>query len=104
MGVSAMLRYAQEGREQVGNYRNYMETVVEELFDEYGESWGCCPCPHCRDDIIAYTLNLLPPRYIVTTPGAAFAKLDSLQKQYRADIVTALSRAADLVSKSPRHE
>lgn len=80
-----------------------METVVEELFDEYRDSLGCCPCAHCHDDIIAYSLNLLPPRYFVTPPGAAFAKLDSMQKQYRADIVTALSRAAEVVSRSPRH-
>lgn len=85
------------------HYRNYMESVVEELYEEYKGALGCCTCPSCRDDIIAYALNRLPPKYIVSTPGAAFTKLYALQKQYRADVAAALSQAAAAVAKSPRH-
>lgn len=87
----------------MANYQNYMETVVEELFDEFRDNLGCCTCPQCRDDIIAYALNQLPAKYVVSAPGAAFAKLDSLQKQYRADVVTAISHAAVIIAQSPRH-
>lgn len=85
------------------HYYNYMESVVEAIYEEYKGALGCCTCPSCRDDVIAYTLNRLPPKYIVSSPGAAFTRLDALQTQYRADVAATLSQAAAVVAKSPRH-
>lgn len=85
-------------------YRNFMEDMMEDLFDEYAPEVGYCTCENCRNDIIACTLNQLPPRYAVTACGNAYAKLNSLEKQYRADAATALIRAAEIVAKSPRHQ
>ncbi len=41
-------------------YKNVMEDLVEFRFDEIQSTLDCCTCEHCRNDIIAYALNLLP--------------------------------------------
>lgn len=87
----------------MSEYRNYMETLVEEAYEECRDSLNCCTCEQCRNDIIACALNRLPPRYVVTQSGMVYMKLNGLQRQYHADIVTALAQAAKIVSEKPRH-
>ena len=76
-------------------YKNVMEDLVEFRFDEIQSTLDCCTCEHCRNDIIAYALNLLPQKYVVSDKGAV--------AQHSSDIMAALTKGAEIVKKSPRH-
>lgn len=81
-----------------------METLAEETFDKISGKLDCCTCELCRNDIIAYALNQLPPRYVVTEQGAMYSKAKSTMKtQPGADIISALSAGANLVRSRKRH-
>ncbi len=86
------------------NYRNVMENLVEEIYDEVAPSLKCCTCETCRGDMIAYALNQLPPKYVVTDKGEVYSKMYVLRNQHRTDIMASLTKAAKLVQEHPRHE
>ncbi len=53
-------------------------------------------------DIMAYTLNHLPPRYVVSEKGHLYTRVDELRQQFRTDIVVELSKAIKHVQSHPR--
>ena len=96
---------AQDERdERMKLYHNIMEDVVEEAFDQLKASLDLCPCDQCRNDVIAFALNNLPPRYAVTSSGSAISKAASLNIQYHADVQAAVIRGAEVVRQHPRHK
>lgn len=84
-------------------YQNMMETMVEDTLDILLPELDCCTCEHCRNDMVAYALNHLPPRYVVTRSGGVISKADTMRIQHMTDIRTALVRAAQIVKEHPRH-
>ena len=85
-------------------YHNAMEELVEEEFDRSKKSLDCCQCDRCRNDIIAYALNKLPTKYVVTHEGALYSKVDTVvHVQLQTDIISALTQGAGIVKASPRH-
>lgn len=84
-------------------YRNLMEDIVLQNLDTVMEAEGGCTCEACKADVVAYTLNHLPPHYVATDHGRLMVKLKSYELQSRADVVAAISEAAVMVAKSPRH-
>lgn len=85
--------------------RNYMEDLVENILPELLENYpNMCKCEECIDDIKALTLNQLKPSYFVEARGSVYSKLNSLESQFKTDIVTELIKAIDLVSANPRHD
>lgn len=83
---------------------NYMEDVVISYVDEVlGEDEGFCGCPRCRLDIIALALNDVKPKYVVTPKGYAYARMDNLEAQFKADTIVAVSKAIKMVKEHPRH-
>ncbi len=85
-------------------YKNMMETLVVEEVDNCIEDLGICTCMTCRNDLIALTLNHLPPKYVNTDKGAAFSKVEKLSASSRAKIITSIASAAEVVKKHPRHK
>jgi len=84
--------------------KNYMEdAVVTELNSVLEKLDGACDCEKCREDIVAYSLNRLSPKYVVTDLGNVYTKLNQLQAQSQADIVVKLLEAAKVVKAKPRH-
>jgi len=79
------------------------EAVIEELKGILEKMKDVCSCERCREDILAYTLNRLPARYVVTVLGNAYTKLHQLKVQSKADIVVQLMEAAKVVGAKPRH-
>ena len=53
-------------------------------------------------DIIAYALNHLPPRYVVTEKGHLYTRVNELKQQFKTDIVVELSKAISHVKANPR--
>lgn len=63
-----------------------------------------CQCDLCKLDIVAITLNSLPPKYIVTDKGLLYSKVANMNHQFGADIIASLTQAIDIVNKNPRHK
>ena len=84
-------------------YRNLMEDIVMQNLDVVLEGAGCCTCDFCKSDVAAWTLNNLKPHYVATRQGRLMVKLQSYELQSRADVIAAISEAAVMVSKTPRH-
>lgn len=84
-------------------FRNLMEDIVMQNLDIVMAAEGGCTCDACRSDVVAYTLNHLKPHYVATRQGRLMVKLKSCELQSRADVVAAISEAAVMVSKTPRH-
>lgn len=84
-------------------YRNVMESLVEEKVDKILHTLDCCQCDQCRNDIVAYALNQLPTKYVVTQQGEAYSKIYVLSVQHDADILAAITAGANLVREHPRH-
>ena len=76
-------------------YRNLMEDIVLQNLDTVMVAEGGCTCDACKSDVVAYTLNHLEPHYVATRQGC--------ELQSRADVVAAISEAAVMVAKNPRH-
>jgi competence protein ComFB len=84
--------------------KNYMEDVVAEMLPAVLARMEVCQCDRCRYDIMAYVLNKLPPKYVVTRKGHLYTKLSAFQQQFEVDVITAITTAAAIVSAHPRHD
>jgi len=83
--------------------RNFNEEAVNLFLERCFEDADVCHCDICRMDVAAIMLNSLKPKYVVTDKGALFAQLDDFDPQFKIDLMTSLSQAAQIVKNSPRH-
>lgn len=88
---------------------NLMEDLVEskvnKLYEDIKSSksvWLTCDCENCRLDAMAYVLNRIPPKYIVSSRGITHSASDSNLSQIKADIDTLALEGIRLVSSSKR--
>ncbi len=84
--------------------KNFMEDVVLSLMQDILEDIDVCKCDKCFMDIAAIALNSLPPKYIVTEKGELYSKVETLKQQFEVDIIAAITKAAVLVKRNPRHD
>ena len=84
-------------------YVNVMEVLVRETAEKYMRASGTCCCDQCMVDVMAYTLNHLPPKYVVMSKGEMIPKLTFYEVQHSSDITARLMQACDVVAKSPHH-
>jgi len=84
--------------------KNYMEHVVDLKIDAIIKSIDMCGCEKCRLDVKAIALNNLPPRYVVTSKGILYSKLNELELQFEVDVQNEIVKAAMIVKENPRHE
>jgi len=83
---------------------NRMEAFVKMAVDDLLKTKkDICACQRCRLDMIAFALNALPPRYVVTDFGEVVTNLDLESSQWRADVMMASLKAIEIVSRKPRH-
>jgi len=84
--------------------RNFMEDIiVDKMKPILSRMDGICACERCTMDRLAYVLNNTPPKYVVTTKGKLYAKLNILEGQFDADLVRLITEAATRVDQNPRH-
>ncbi len=83
--------------------RNLMEEIVFEAMDEILEEISVCSCETCYSDIAAKALNDLEPKYFVTEKGKLYSKMQALKTQTEVDVVSAVTKAAVLIKRHPRH-
>jgi competence protein ComFB len=81
-----------------------MEDIVRDTLENLiSEREDICKCPKCKLDIVAWALNRLPPKYVVTDKGRMYTKLKEQEIQFRADVVQELTKAISRISKGPQH-
>jgi competence protein ComFB len=84
---------------------NYMEDIIKEKMETILKSMpDACLCERCTLDRLAYALNHMPPKYVVSTKGKLYAKINQLQGQFNVDVVRAVTEAAVKIAETPRHE
>lgn len=84
-----------------GELVNKMEEIVMNYIDSILARFSCCKCKRCRKDIIAITMNTLPPKYVVKKADAepkAPVDVDLLN-----EVSTAIVKAVVKVRSAPRH-
>ena len=84
--------------------KNYMEEIVYSQMKDILCDINMCKCEKCLMDIAAIALNDLPSKYIVTEKGELYSKINALSQQFEVDVVSAVTKAAILVKRRPRHE
>jgi len=85
--------------------KNYMEDIILNKMPSVLKTMpDVCRCERCEMDRLAFALNNSPPKYVVTSKGKLYAKLNTLQGQFEVDVIRAITDAAVRVDKSPRHD
>lgn len=84
---------------------NIVEEMVLNCLDEVLERKPeICRCDKCRADIIAFTLNHLHPRYVVSDRGGTIAKAAYLEKSLQVALLVAITEAVEQINAFPRHD
>jgi competence protein ComFB len=84
--------------------KNHMEEIVFNQIKDVLADINSCTCEKCVMDIAAIALNDLPPKYIVSEKGELYSKINALKQQFEVDVIAAITKAAVLVKRNPRHE
>jgi len=81
---------------------NFMETAVNRIYEDMISSDENIPNGEkVRLDIMAIALNNLPPKYTVTEKGNLFTKVNTIEQQFRTDIICEIMKAMEIVSQNP---
>ena len=84
---------------------NMMEHYVDERLSELLKDYNCCKCEVCLEDMKAFSLNRLPPKYVSTVNGQVFTRIkQELESQPSVDLDVAVIQAIQHISASPRHD
>lgn len=81
--------------------RNLLEDLVYREYERLRPA-GFCGCPQCRDDVIVFALNRLPPRYVAAHEGEVLAHVALGREQPIADVSVVLVEGFRRVASSPR--
>lgn len=84
--------------------RNVTEEIVKQVYEDLLPTAGKVHegCEVCREDVLVYALNRLPPHYVSTVKGAVLKKLELDSGQGSADVAVALMEGFRFVAVSPR--
>jgi len=87
---------------------NYTEEAVKRALPEVLKDYvknhpETCTCQKCQEDILALTLNQLPPHYVATDEGTIFTKVSFDQIGGKAQVVAAITNAIKRVAENPGH-
>lgn len=83
--------------------RNVVEDVVALQYAELLPTVpGSCPCAVCREDVLVFALNRLPPHYVSTLKGEVVSRLEMQGDQGRANVAIAILEGIRNVKLAPR--
>ncbi|MCL2694352.1 MAG: late competence development ComFB family protein [Oscillospiraceae bacterium] len=87
-------------------FLNMMEKMVEIRMEErFKNDEDTCKCERCFEDVKCIALNNLPPKYVSSSKGELFTKIDQqMIRQNVLDIDVAVINAIEFVKKRPRHD
>lgn len=86
-----------------------MHNIIEDVAKDYLEQillkrYDVCSCDKCKEDILAYALTRIPPKYVTTDSGAVYAVMEQARVEHQATIFKQLLKAVELISEKPHHE
>jgi competence protein ComFB len=61
-----------------------------------------CGCDLCREDVLTFALNRIPPRYVSRREGSVVTEINLEKEQSRAAIEVVVMEALRKVSVAPR--
>jgi competence protein ComFB len=61
-----------------------------------------CGCDLCREDVLTFALNRIPPRYVSRREGSVVTEINLEKEQSRAAIDVVVMEALRKVSVAPR--
>jgi len=83
--------------------RNLAEDRVTEAYRRLAAHFpSFCGCDSCRNDVLIFALNRLPPRYVASDEGKAVTEFQLEKDQNRADIDRTLIDGFKTVAMGPR--
>lgn len=77
--------------------RNYMEILVDEIFEEVKHMYGDCLTESCVHDIKSMSLNNLAPIYFQYNADNSKKKAFLLNRQQRITVLAKIAESADIV-------
>ena len=80
--------------------KNYMEILVDEVFNELKNSNEICKTEGCKHDIKTIALNNLPPIYFKHNVTEGEKKAFLLDRQRRISVLAKVAEAVDIVCSS----
>ncbi|MCL2125640.1 MAG: late competence development ComFB family protein [Oscillospiraceae bacterium] len=83
--------------------RNYTEEAVRLFVDKWIVEADVCQCDSCKLDVMAIMLNNMEPHYVVTDQGALYAQMSDFDPQHKADLMTNMGLAVQVVKNRPKH-
>lgn len=81
--------------------KNLLEDLVHQEYERLRPP-AFCGCPQCRDDVIVFALNRLPPRYVAANTGEVIANVALHREQPIADVSVVLVEGFRRVASAPR--
>ncbi|QQY79888.1 late competence development protein ComFB [Keratinibaculum paraultunense] len=84
--------------------QNYMEILVNEVFNEVKEKYNICSNKNCENDIKATALNNLPPAYFLSSASEGEKKAFLLDRQRKITVLTKITEAVDIVCSKCEHK
>lgn len=88
-----------------GRLRNIIEDVAMDfLTHTLALRYDICTCSTCKNDMLAYILSRVPPKYVTTETGALHTLIEQTKIEHQAEIGRVVINAIDIVSKNPRHK
>lgn len=83
--------------------KNYLEDIVKELVAAEAEKDPeLKKSKSLQEDVIAYTLNHLKPKYARTRKGYILTEVDLATEQLRAEILVEVLKAIKIVKEHPQ--
>ena len=83
--------------------KNLVEEHVHAAYDTLRTLFPAyCGCDLCRDDVLAFALNRVPPRYVSRREGAVVTEVNLEKEQSRAAIEVVVMEALRKISVAPR--
>ena len=83
--------------------RNVAEEHVQAAYDSLRPRYpDFCGCDACRDDVLVYTLNRVPARYVSSLQGSVLTEVSLEKDQNRAAIDVALMEGLRKIGLAPR--
>ncbi|MGN1350233.1 MAG: late competence development ComFB family protein, partial [Anaerovoracaceae bacterium] len=82
---------------------NVAEEIVRSKVPAMMRDYDMCTCERCTNDVVALTLNRIPPKYVVTMKGKLYARINACLPQYQTDMLAAITAACQTVKNNSRH-
>ncbi|MDD5746527.1 MAG: late competence development ComFB family protein [Candidatus Omnitrophica bacterium] len=84
---------------------NVMEDIVSKYLDEmFSMRFDICTCDICRQDVMAYVLTRLSPKYVTGDSGAVNTLMEQVRAEQSSLVLKEIVNAVRLISEHPRHQ